>query len=72
MLPFHLPEAREHARLWAELEKNGILIGERDLFIAAIAKTAGHGLATLNRDEFARVSALTLIDVAEFQLAGGK
>jgi tRNA(fMet)-specific endonuclease VapC len=72
ILPFRLPEAREHARIWAELEKKGTLIGERDLFIAAIAKTAGYALATLNRDEFARVPALPLIDVGAFELTGRK
>ena len=68
LLPFHLPEAREHARLWAELERQGALIGERDLFIAAIAKTTGHSVATLNRDEFGRVPGLALVDVGAFEL----
>ncbi len=66
VLPFNLPEAREHARLWAELESKGTLIGERDLLIASIAKTTGHSLATLNRDEFARIPGLALVDVGVF------
>jgi tRNA(fMet)-specific endonuclease VapC len=68
VLPFNLPEAREHARLWAELEMKGTLIGERDLFIAAIARTNGHSLATLNRNEFSRVPDLILFDTAVFAL----
>ncbi len=66
VLPFNLPEAREHAQLWAELETKGTMIGERDLLIAAIAKTAGCALATLNRAEFARVPGVTLVDVGAF------
>ena len=72
MLPFRLPEARERARLWAELEMKGALIGERDLFIASIAKTTGHSLATLNRDEFARVPGLALVEVGVFVLAASQ
>jgi tRNA(fMet)-specific endonuclease VapC len=67
-LPFTLTEARTHAQLWAELERKGISIGERDLFIAAIAKTAGHTVATLNRNEFARVPGLVLEEVQPFVL----
>ena len=66
ILPLNLAEAREHARLWAELEMHGTPIGERDLFIAAIAKAAGHSLATLNQGEFSRVPELKLVDVAAF------
>ena len=66
VLPLNLAEAREHAPLWAELEMKGTLIGERDLLIAAIAKAAGHSLATLNRGEFSRVPGLALLDVAAF------
>jgi tRNA(fMet)-specific endonuclease VapC len=66
VLPFNLPEAREHAQLWADLEIKGTLIGERDLLIAAIAKATGHSLATLNQNEFARIPGLVLVDVGAF------
>jgi tRNA(fMet)-specific endonuclease VapC len=62
VLPFGLAEAREHARLWAELETRGQIIGERDLQIAATARVNGHGAATLNRKEFARVPGLILAE----------
>ena len=55
VLPFTLTEARAHSALWAELERKGTSIGERDLLIAATATTAGHSLATLNKDEFSRI-----------------
>jgi tRNA(fMet)-specific endonuclease VapC len=66
VLPFNLPEAREHAQLWADLEIKGTLIGERDLLIASIAKATRHSLATLNRNEFARIPGLTLVEVGAF------
>jgi len=66
VLPFGLAEAREHARIWAELETQGRMIGERDLQIVATAKTGGHAVATLNRGEFERVTGLVLISVELF------
>jgi tRNA(fMet)-specific endonuclease VapC len=66
VLPFNLPEAREHAQLWADLEIKGTLIGERDLLIAAIAKATGHSLATLNQNEFARIPGLELLEIGAF------
>jgi predicted nucleic acid-binding protein len=67
-LPFTLAEARTHAQLWADLERKGTSIGERDLLIAAIAKANGHTVATINRDEFARVPGLVLEEVQPFVL----
>lgn len=66
MVPFGLAEAREHARVWADLESRGQLIGERDLQIAATALVGSHTVATLNRGEFERVPGLALIDVQPF------
>ncbi len=64
VLTFGLKEAREHARLWVELELKGKVIGERDLLIAAIAKANAYSVATLNRGEFERVSGLALAETA--------
>jgi tRNA(fMet)-specific endonuclease VapC len=64
VLPFGLAEAREHARLWADLEGRGLVIGERDLHIAATAKANGYAVATLNRREFERVSGIILVDTS--------
>ncbi len=63
VLPFALAEAREHAKLWVELEGQGQMIGERDLHIAATAKANGHGVATLNRGEFERVPGIILVEI---------
>jgi tRNA(fMet)-specific endonuclease VapC len=62
VLPFALAEAREHAKLWAELEGRGQIIGERDLHIAATATANGHAVATLNRREFERVPGIILVE----------
>ena len=68
VLPFALYEAREHARIWAQLEVQGNIIGERDLQIAATAVSGKHSIATLNRREFERVPGLVLVDVVPFAL----
>ena len=64
--PFDLDQARCHARLWAELEMRGQMIGAHDLQIAAAALAPGHDLATLNVREFQRVPALRLVDASAF------
>jgi tRNA(fMet)-specific endonuclease VapC len=65
-IAFGLAEARLHAAMWAKLESEGKMIGERDLQIAATAIANGHRLTTLNRGEFERVSGLLLekIDIS--------
>jgi predicted nucleic acid-binding protein len=68
LLPIGRIEAEKHAEIWAELEAAGTPIGPHDLFIAATALASGYALATLNRDEFARVPALRLSAVEPFRL----
>lgn len=65
-IDFDLRIARHHARLWAELEIAGKIIGPHDMMIAATALAEGHSLATLNQDEFARVPGLSLASVSDF------
>ncbi len=64
--PFDLDQARCHARLWADLEMRGQMIGAHDLQIAAAALAFGHELATLNVREFQRVTVLRLADASAF------
>ena len=64
--PFALAEARQHARIWAELESKGNAIGPRDMEIAATALTLGFSMATQNIGGFQRVPGLRLLDVAQF------
>ncbi len=59
-LTFDLIYARNHAKLWADLEIEGRRIGAHDLLIAATCLAFGHCLATLNEGEFERVEGLEL------------
>jgi tRNA(fMet)-specific endonuclease VapC len=65
--PFDLAQARCHARLWADLETRGWIIGPHDLQIAAAGLALGHDAATLNVDEFQRVSGLRVVDATPFR-----
>lgn len=47
--PFGLNEARHHARLWADLETRGLMIGAHDLEIAATGMAFTHEVATYPR-----------------------
>jgi len=57
---FGLPEAREHARLWAHLSAHGTLIGPYNMLVAATALASGFTLATLNKNAFQHVPGLHL------------
>ena len=67
VLPYGVPEARRHAEIWAELAREGTLIGPYDLLVGATALARGHSLATLNRDELARIHGLRLVPTERFQ-----
>ena len=54
--------AYEHARLWAELESAGKIIGFYDLIVAATALERGSDVATFNRRHFSQVKGLTVIE----------
>jgi len=60
-LPVTTAVARTHARIWAQLERDGEPIGAHDLWIAATALTHGMRIATSNIGEFGRVSGLTVV-----------
>lgn len=48
------------ANLYVQLRRAGVIIGERDLQIAAVALAGGHEIMTLNVSEFARIPGLVL------------
>jgi len=60
VLPFDSAAGREHGRLRHRLRHTPI--GERDLFIAAIARVAGLTVVTANTGEFSHVPGLALED----------
>ena len=54
--------AEEYARIRADLERRGLVIGGNDLWIAASALAHGATLVTNNTGEFSRIPALVLED----------
>ena len=63
VIPFTLPVARIHARLWAELAAKRLILGAHDLLIAATALSLDWPLVTLDRRAFAGVPGLRLRQV---------
>jgi len=62
ILPFAGEAAEEYAEIRLQLERVGRPIGERDLLIAATAKSRRLTVVTHNVREFARVSGLNVED----------
>ena len=62
VIPYTQETAYEHARLWAELEAAGKLIGYYDLIVAATALERGSEVATFNKRHFAAVKGLKVIE----------
>src|SRR6516162_9203032 len=62
VLPYTEQTAYEHARLWAELETSGKMIGYYDLIVAATALERGSDVATFNQRHFTQVKGLTVIE----------
>jgi predicted nucleic acid-binding protein len=60
----YTPEiAREHARIWAELETAGTMTGYYDLIVAATARRRGSKVATFNRRHFEHIQGLSLVAI---------
>jgi predicted nucleic acid-binding protein len=72
IIAFDLAQARLFAVHFAELAKRGELIGDRDLQIAVTALTLDYPLATLNLEEFRRVTGLRILDVSGYILTSPK
>lgn len=53
--------AYEHARIWAELESSGKMIGSYDLIVGATALERGSEVATFNRRHFSQIRGLKII-----------
>ncbi len=62
VIPYTAQTAYEHARIWAELESAGKMIGYYDLIVAATALERGNEVATFNCRHFAQVKNLTIIE----------
>jgi len=62
ILPYTEQTAREHARIWAQLEAAGKMIGYYDIIVAATALERGSEVATFNKRHFDVVPGLTTIE----------
>jgi tRNA(fMet)-specific endonuclease VapC len=62
IIPFDLAEARIYAEMVAELARQGLTIGTKDVEIAATAVARGWSVATLNRTDFARIPGVELAE----------
>src|SRR5581483_4514100 len=62
IVPYTEQTAFYHARLWAELESSGKMIGPYDLIVAATALERKSVLATFNKRHFANVKGLKIIE----------
>ena len=62
ILPYTEQTAYEHARIWAELEASGRMIGFYDLIVGATALERGSEVATFNDRHFAQIKGLSVIE----------
>ena len=60
ILQVDMPTARRHARLWADLESRGLMIGAHDLWLAATGLAHQLTLITANTREFERIPELRI------------
>jgi tRNA(fMet)-specific endonuclease VapC len=62
ILPYTDQTAYRHARIWAQMESSGKMIGPYDLIVAATALERGSGVATFNKRHFANVKGLKVVE----------
>lgn len=62
IIPYTEQIAYEHARIWAELQSSGKMIGAYDLIVAATALQRGSHVATFNKRHFELVRGLRVIE----------
>ncbi len=64
VIPYTEQTACEHARIWADLQSAGNMIGSYDLSVAATALERGSQVATFNKRHFLLVRGLQVIEPA--------
>jgi len=62
IIPYTEQTAYAHARLWAELQSAGKMIGAYDLIVAATALERGSQVATFNKRHFTLIKGLQVIE----------
>jgi tRNA(fMet)-specific endonuclease VapC len=63
IIPYTEQTAYAHARLWADLQSAGKMIGAYDLIVAATALEHGSQLATFNKRHFEMVKGLQIVEL---------
>src|SRR5262245_21958190 len=61
IIPYTEQTAFEHARIWADLESAGKMIGYYDVIVAATALARGSAVATFNKKHFGMVRGLSIV-----------
>ena len=64
IFPYTELTAKEHARIWAELESAGKMIGAYDLIVAATAFERNSSVATFNKKHFTQIKGLAVVEPA--------
>ena len=62
IIPYTEQTAYAHARIWAELEAAGKMIGFYDLIVGATALERGSDVATFNKRRFIQIRGLSVIE----------
>jgi len=62
IVPYTEHTAYHHARIWAELEASGKMIGFYDLIVGATALERGSQVATFNNRHFAQIKGLSVLE----------
>lgn len=62
IIPYTEQTAFHHARIWAQLESEGTMIGPYDLIVVATALERESALATFNKRHFANVRGLKIVE----------
>ncbi len=62
IVPYTEQTAYHHARLWAQIESSGKMIGPYDQIVAATALERGSEIATFNKRHFSKVPQLKLVE----------
>jgi predicted nucleic acid-binding protein len=62
VIPYTEQIAHRHARIWADLQTSGKMIGYYDLIVASTALEIGAVVATFNKRHFGQVKGLQIIE----------
>lgn len=64
IIPYTEQTAYEHARIWADVDARGTMIGFYDLIVAATALERGSQVATFNKRHFSQIAGLKILEPA--------